>query len=133
MRGLRARDVAAKTLRARAADLVSELSSSIRDKAGVCENVPSTRLPRPWSDVAGYDELMANWGRLDHDLLEETEDWAITEVFDLLIPEDVAAYDRSFLKNGASGLLPEGARANHAPVAERCFGAGRVVHARRDY
>ena len=42
------------------------------------ENVPGTRLPRPWSEVAGYDELMANWQRLDHDVLDETEDWAVT-------------------------------------------------------
>lgn len=72
------------------------------DKAGARENVPGTRLPRPWSDVGEYDELMANWQRLDQDALDETEDWAVTEVFDLLIPEDVAAYDRSLVRHGAS-------------------------------
>jgi hypothetical protein len=72
------------------------------DKAGVCENVPGTRLPRPWNEVAEYDELMANWQRLDQEALDDTEDWAVTEVFDLLIPEDVAAYDRSCVRHGVS-------------------------------
>jgi hypothetical protein len=72
------------------------------DKAGVCENVPGTSLPRPWNEVAVYDELMAYWKRLDQEALDDTEDWAVTEVFDLLIPEDVAAYDRSCVRHGAS-------------------------------
>jgi hypothetical protein len=50
---------------------------------------------------------MANWQRLDQDALDETEDWAVTEVFDLLVPEDVAAYDRSFVRHGASVYRPE--------------------------
>ena len=45
---------------------------------------------------------MGNWQRLDQGLLDETEDWAVTEVFDLLIPEDVAAYDRSLARHGTS-------------------------------
>lgn len=77
------------------------------DKAGVRENVPGTRLPRPWSDVCDYDELMANWQRLDQDALDDTEDWAVTEVFDLLIPEDVAGYDRSCVRHGASVYRPD--------------------------
>lgn len=77
------------------------------EKAGVRENVPSTRLPKSWSDVAAYDELMANWQRLDHDALDDTEDWAVTEVFDLLIPDDVAVYDRSMVRHGASVYHPE--------------------------
>ena len=72
------------------------------DKAGLVDNVPGTRLPRPWSHVAKYDELMANWQRLDHDSLDETEDWAVPDVFDLLISEDVAAFERSFVRHGAS-------------------------------
>src|ERR1700742_4420214 len=74
----------------------------VGDKAGVRENVPGTRLPRPWSDVGEYDELMANWQRLDQDALDETEDGAGTEIFYILIPEDVAAYDRSCVRHGAS-------------------------------
>lgn len=76
------------------------------DKAGVCENVPGTRLPRPWNEVAEYDELMANWQRLDQEALDDTEDCAVTEVFDLLIPEDVAAYDRSCVRHGVSAIAP---------------------------
>ena len=37
--------------------------------------MPGTRLPRPLSGTSEYDELMANWRRLDHDSLDETEDW----------------------------------------------------------
>jgi hypothetical protein len=72
------------------------------EKAGRRDNVPGSRLPRPWSDVADYDELMANWQRLDCDSLDETEDWAVTDVFDPLIPEAVAAFDRSLVRQGAS-------------------------------
>lgn len=78
-------------------------------KAGVRDNVPGIRLPRAWSEVAEYDELMANWQRLDRNSLDETAEWAVTDVFDLLIPEAVAAFDRSLVKHGASvyqhGLL----------------------------
>jgi hypothetical protein len=46
------------------------------DKAGLVENVSGSRLPIPWSGVAGYDELMANWQRLDNDDLDETGEFA---------------------------------------------------------
>lgn len=72
------------------------------EKVGRVENVSGNRLPRPWSDVAEYDELMANWQRLDHDSLDETEEWAVTDVFDHLIAEEVATFDRSFVRNGTS-------------------------------
>lgn len=72
------------------------------DRAGLVENVSGSRLPRPWRDVAAYDELMASWQRLDNDDLDETEDWAVTDVFDLLIPEDVAAFDRSIVRHGTT-------------------------------
>ncbi len=78
------------------------------DKAGHVDNVSGARLPRPWSDVADYDELMANWQRLDTDVLDETEEWAVTDVFDLLIPEDVAVFDRSPVKHGVSVSQQEG-------------------------
>lgn len=77
------------------------------DKAGVHENVPGTRLPRPWCEVAEYDALMANWQRLGHDALDETEDWAVSEVFALLIPDDVAAYSCSFVRGGTSIYRPD--------------------------
>jgi hypothetical protein len=72
------------------------------DKVGRRENVPAIRLPRRWSDVAEYDELMANWQLLDGDSLDETEDWAVTDVFDLLLPEGVAVFDRSHIRHGTS-------------------------------
>lgn len=72
------------------------------DKAGVCENVPGTRLPRPWNHVGEYDELMANWQRLDQDVLDETEESAVGDVFDLLIPDSVATYYDSPVRNGAT-------------------------------
>jgi hypothetical protein len=50
----------------------------------------------------------ANWQRLDQDALDANEDWAVTEVFDLLIPEEVAAYDRSCVRDGASVYRPDG-------------------------
>jgi hypothetical protein len=77
------------------------------DKAGARENVPGTRLPRRWCDVVEYDELMANWQRLDRDALDETEEWAVGEVFSLLIPEDVAAYGCSPVRQGTSVYRPE--------------------------
>lgn len=35
------------------------------DKAGAQKNVPGSRLRGPWSNVAAYDELMANRERID--------------------------------------------------------------------
>ncbi|QIM16034.1 hypothetical protein G7067_05755 [Leucobacter insecticola] len=60
------------------------------DKAGVQENVPRGRLRGPWSDVVAYDELMANWERIDQTELTDPEQSAVAQVFELLIPEDVA-------------------------------------------
>lgn len=65
------------------------------DKAGAQENVPGSRLRGPWSDVAGYDELMANRERIDQTELTDSEQLAVGEVFDLLIPEEVAEYEWS--------------------------------------
>ncbi|MEB4211302.1 hypothetical protein [Mycobacterium sp. 94-17] len=71
-------------------------------KVGMRENVPAARLPRPWSEVSAYDELMANWQRLGEASLDETEEWAVEEVFSVLIPEHVATYYDSLVKNGAT-------------------------------
>lgn len=65
------------------------------DKAGTRENVPSGRLRGPWSDVAAYDELMANWERIDQAELTDSEQSAVGQVFDLLIPDEVAEYEWS--------------------------------------
>lgn len=60
------------------------------EKAGTQENIPAGRLHGPWSAVAGYDELMANWERLDRFQLTDHEESAAETVFDLLIPAEVA-------------------------------------------
>ncbi|RRJ85585.1 hypothetical protein EG850_12760 [Gulosibacter macacae] len=65
------------------------------DNAGAQENVPGGRLRGNWSDVAAYDELMANWERIDQVELTDSEQTAVGQVFDLLIPEEVAEYEWS--------------------------------------
>ena len=45
---------------------------------------------------------MANWQRLSGDDIDDTEEFAIGDVFDALIPEDVATYYDSFIRNGAT-------------------------------
>jgi len=64
------------------------------EQAGLHDNVPATRLHGPWSTVAQYDERMANWQRLAGSDLDETEESAVGEVFDALIPESAATYLR---------------------------------------
>lgn len=58
------------------------------------ENVPGARLRGLWADVDAYDALMANWERIEF-ALTDAEDGAATEVFDNLIPNDVATYEWS--------------------------------------
>lgn len=65
------------------------------EKAGTQENVPAARLHGSWADVAAYDELMANWERIDQAELTDTEQSAVGQVFDLLIPREVAAWEWS--------------------------------------
>lgn len=72
------------------------------EHAGRRDNVPATRLRGPWSSVAAYDELMANWERLNDYEIDDTEEVAAGEVFDGLIPKEVAAYYDSFVRNGAT-------------------------------
>jgi hypothetical protein len=71
-------------------------------QAGLRDNVPATRLHGPWSTVTAYDELMANWLRLGGSDLDDTEESAVGEVFGALIPEGVATYYDSFVRNGAT-------------------------------
>lgn len=72
------------------------------ERAGRHENVPASRLHGPWSTVTEYDERMANWQRLDGGGLDPTEESAVGEVFDALIPESVATYYDSFVRDGAT-------------------------------
>ena len=64
--------------------------------------MPGARLHGLWSTVARYDERMANWQRLCSDDIDDTEESAVGDVFDALIPEDVATYYDSFVQNGAT-------------------------------
>jgi hypothetical protein len=72
------------------------------DRAGLHDNVPGNRLHGPWSGVEAYDGRMASWQRLGTVDLDETEERAVGEVFDALIPEEVASYYDSSVRNGAT-------------------------------
>lgn len=72
------------------------------DTSGVRENIPGARLHGPWSGVAEYDALMANWHRLDEATLDDAEQWAVEEVFMLLVPDDAATYDYSMVRHGVT-------------------------------
>ena len=72
------------------------------ERGGRRENVPGARRHGLWSTVARYDERMANWQRLCSDDIDDTEESAVGDVFDALIPEDVATYYDSLVQNGAT-------------------------------
>jgi len=59
------------------------------------ENVPTTRLRVPWSEVRVFDALMVNWRRIDDLELDDVERACVEEVFQALIPTDVAELLRS--------------------------------------
>ena len=61
------------------------------DKAGTLENIPGGRLRGPWSEVAGYDALMANWARLEAFEMTRVEEGAAEYVFSLIVPREVAS------------------------------------------
>lgn len=89
------------------------------ERAGLCDNIPATRLHGPWSTVAEYDERMANWQRLGDGDLDETEESAVGEGFDALIPEGVASYYDSFVRNGATVRDREALeRLMHRPMSD---------------
>lgn len=72
------------------------------EHAGLLDSVPATRPHGPWITVTQFDERMANWQRLGGSDLDETEESAVGEVFDALIPESIATYYDSFVRNGAT-------------------------------
>jgi hypothetical protein len=72
------------------------------DPGGRIENQPAARLRVPWADVATYDLLMANWQRIDDHTLDDVEDACAEEVFQLLIPEDVATVEWSPVRNATA-------------------------------
>lgn len=65
------------------------------DKEGTQENVPGNRLRGPSSGAREYDDLMANWERLDQFELTDHEESAVSTVFDLLLPEEIAEWEWS--------------------------------------
>jgi hypothetical protein len=71
-------------------------------KCGRRENIPGSRLNGTWSTVQAFDELRANWQRLDGngDGLYDVEESAVLMVLVALIPEDVAIYHDSRVRHG---------------------------------
>lgn len=65
------------------------------DKVGTTENVPGGRLRGPWANIREYDTAMANWERIDQVQLTDAEQSAVEMVFDLLIPEEIAEWEYS--------------------------------------
>ncbi|WP_431728471.1 hypothetical protein [Verrucosispora sp. TAA-831] len=65
------------------------------DLDGRTEDVPGSRLRVPWSDVASLDAMMANWQRINDLELDDTEQACVEEVFQLLIPNEVAEIEWS--------------------------------------
>jgi hypothetical protein len=59
------------------------------------ENVPGSRLRVPWTEVAPFDAMMANWQRLNDLELDSTEQACVEEVFQLLIAEEIAEIEWS--------------------------------------
>lgn len=72
------------------------------DRQGVRDNVPGNRLRGLWDTVAQFDERMAHWQRLDSYDFDETEESAVCEVFDALIPDEVATHYDSFVRGGTT-------------------------------
>lgn len=60
------------------------------EKQGQRENVPLRRLRGDWAEVAAYDDLMANWQRLEESWMEERESDAADVVFERLIDSEIA-------------------------------------------
>lgn len=57
---------------------------------GRTEDVPGARLRAPWAEVAEFNELMADWARIDREEITETESYAADMVMRMLVPRDVA-------------------------------------------
>jgi hypothetical protein len=72
------------------------------DPDGRVENVPGSRLPVLWSKVEAYDVLMADWARLDKVKLDDVESSCASHVFEVLIPEDIAAIGWSQVDDATS-------------------------------
>ncbi len=73
-------------------------------KAGRHTNVPASRLNGPWSSIRVFDELRANWLRLNGTGagLDDAEQSAVLAVPIAFVPDDVAMYDNSPVRHGIS-------------------------------
>lgn len=63
----------------------------IDDPDGRVENVPGSRLRVPWGQAEAYDDMMANWSRLDEVKLDDVEEGCASQVFEMLIPESIVS------------------------------------------
>ncbi|WP_231999845.1 hypothetical protein [Mycobacterium sp. 1245852.3] len=96
--------------------------------AGTQKNVPGSRLHGPWSRVSEYDKLMANRLRLSSCDLDEVEESAVSEVFDALIPKEIAKYYDSFNRNGTTVRDRDALeRLMHQPMSDILEQVGRLV------
>ncbi len=72
----------------------SRVDVEFLDQSGRTENVPGARLRGLWSEVVGYDALMANWQRIEFELTN-AEGGAVSEVFHNLIADHLATCEWS--------------------------------------
>ncbi|NTW39443.1 MAG: hypothetical protein HGA44_06070 [Cellulomonadaceae bacterium] len=68
-------------------------------KAGTVKKVSPSRLCGPWSGVATFDALMANWARVSVHELDETEETAVYTVFERLVPRTIATVGMGYSRN----------------------------------
>lgn len=54
------------------------------------ENIPGSRLKVLWDEVQQYDELMDKWAKLAEHTLDEIESCCVDQVFDMMVPLEVA-------------------------------------------
>lgn len=66
--------------------------------------MPGSRLHGAWNGVEEFDELRANWRRLNGngDGIDDAEHGAVLAVLIALVPEDIAIYDNSPVRHGLS-------------------------------
>lgn len=69
------------------------------EKTGEQENVPAGRLRVPWAEVSEFDARMADWERIEDVTLDDTEQGCVEMVFDLLIPESVAEWEYTSVRD----------------------------------
>lgn len=62
------------------------------ENAGQVLDVPRKRLRVAWAEVDAYDQLVSNWERISGYELTDAESDAVEQVFELLIPDGVAAW-----------------------------------------